>query len=387
MVPSPARLPARHLRKTLSPLIAEAAKESRADRYRKRFSAHSHVWMLLLHTMSANQSLRQSHASQLADPRVRRFLGMEEEPISYSQLARSSSSRPASLFEGLLFSVLGVARGGGGGGGGKRRSKKGGRDDPDALRGVRLLDSTFFALGPKRSPWGVWNKRGNSGVRLQTMLDPADGLPIGLGLELLCTNDANALGSLELAGLRGKTLVFDLGYYCHAHFLRLIDGGAHFLTRLNAQAHYEVRQSKKLPEGTLTTEEGDTLISDEIVTLGSPNNRNGAVLEGMRLLRSENEKGESYAFVTDRHDLEALEVLGLYRKRWQIELFFRFLKRQLGALKLLGHSEEAVWLTILVAAIVAVMMALSERRRPKGMTRVSWMRALCAGFSMLRFSG
>jgi hypothetical protein len=225
------------------------------------------------------------------------------------------------------------------------------------------------------------------GEALQTMLDPADGLPIGLGLELLCTNDANALGSLELAGLRGKTLVFDLGYYCHAHFLRLIDGGAHFLTRLNAQAHYEVRQSKKLPEGTLTTEEGDTLISDEIVTLGSPNNRNGAVLEGMRLLRSENEKGESYAFVTDRHDLEALEVLGLYRKRWQIELFFRFLKRQLGALKLLGHSEEAVWLTMLVAAIVAVMMALSERRRPKGMRRVSWMRALCAGFSMLRFSG
>ena len=363
MVAPSSALPARRLRDTLSPLIDEAVRESRADRYRKRFSAHSHLWMLLMHTMSANQSLRQSHASQLADPRVRRFLGMEEEPISYSQLARSSASRPASLFEGLLFSVLGVARGGGGG---KRRSKKGGRDDPDALRGVRLLDSTFFALGPKRSPWGVWNKRGNSGVRLQTMLDPSDGLPIGLGLELLCTNDANALGSLELSGLRGKTLVFDLGYYCHAHFERLIDGGAHFLTRLNAQASYEVTQSKKLPEGALTTEEGDTLLSDEIVTLGSPNNRNGAVLEGMRLVRSENEKGEVYAFVTDRHDLGASEVLGLYRKRWQIELFFRFLKRQLGALKLLGHSEEAVWVTILVAAIVAVMMALSERRRPKG---------------------
>jgi Transposase DDE domain len=340
--------------------------------------------MLIMHTMSANQSLRQSHASQLADPGLRRFLGMEEEQISYSQLARSSTSRPSELFERLLGALLGVAHGGGKK---KKKKRRGGRDDPEALRGVRLLDSTFFALGPKRSPWGIWNKRGNAGVRLQTMLDPQEGLPIGLGLEPLSTNDANALGALELCGLKGKTLVFDLGYYCHAHFERLMEGGVNFLTRLKAQASYEVTESSKLPEGPLTTEEGDTLISDEIITLGSPNNRNGAVLEGMRLLRSENEKGEAYAFVTDRHDLGALQVLGLYRKRWQIELFFRFLKRQLGALGLLGHSEEAVWLTILVAAIVAVMMTLSERRRPKGMSRVSWMRALCAGFSMLRFSG
>jgi IS4 transposase len=110
-------------------------------------------------------------------------------------------------------------------------------------------------------------------------------------------------------------------------------------------------------------------------------------VEGVRLIRSENEKGEPYAFVTDRHDLQALEVLRLYRKRWQIELFFRFLKRQLGALRPLGHSEEAVWLTIVVAAIVAVLMELGERWRPKGTTRVSWMRALCTSFSMLRLSG
>lgn len=380
MLPSSARLPARHLRKTISPLIAEAARESRADRYRKRFSASSHVWMLLMHTMSANMSLRQSHAAQLADPGLRRFLGMDKEPISYSQLARSSASRPAYLFERLLESVLGVARG-------RRRGAEGADAHGSSAQGVRLLDSTFFALCPGRSPWGVWNKRGNSGVKLQTLVDPSDGLPTGLGLELLDTNDANALGALELSGLKGATLVFDLGYYCHAHFERLMEGGVNFLTRLNAQAHYEPRESNELPEGCLSTQEGDTLLSDEIVTLGSPNNRRGVVLEGIRLIRSENEKGEVYAFITDRHDLDALEVLSLYRKRWQIELFFRFLKRQLGALRPFGHSEEAVWLTIMVAAIVAVMMSLTERRRPKGMSRVSWMRALCTSFSMLRFSG
>lgn len=377
---SSSALPARRLRRMLSPLIARAARESRADRYRKRFSASSHVWMLLMHAMSANQSLRQSHASQQADPRARSFLGMDREGawVSYSQLARSSASRPAECFEELLRSVLRLARGG-----------RGGRPNaPEILEEVRLLDSTFLPLCAKLSPWGKWNKRGNSGMRLQTLLDPVDRLPIRMGLEPLSTNDANALGGLELAGLRGTTLVFDLGYYCHAHFLRLTEGGVHFLTRLNAQARYEVTHSRKLPEGeATTTPEGDVLLSDEVITLGSPNNRRGAVLKGIRLVRSENRKGKIYAFVTDRHDLGALEVLGLYRKRWQIELFFRWLKRQSGTLRLFGHSREAVWLTMVVAAIVAVLMALSEEWRPKGVTRVSWMRALCASFSMPRFSG
>lgn len=377
MVTSSALLPARRLRRTLSPLIEEAAKRSCADRYRKHFPARSHFWMLLMHTMSANQSLRQSHAALGADPEVRRFLGMEERWISYSQVARSSTSRPSACFEGLFFSVLGVAR--------ERLGRS--PSDPDLLRGVRLLDSTFFPLAAKRSPWGVWNKRGNSGARLQTLLDPSSRLPTDLRLDPLGTNDANALGSLELSGLEGQMLVFDLGYYSHAHFARLMEGGVHFLTRLKAQASYEAKRSRELPDGELTTEEGDTLISDEIIALGSPNNRRATVLEGMRLITSKNEKGKVYSFVTDRHDLPALDVLYLYRKRWQIELFFRWLKKQLGAIKPVGHSREALWLTILVAAIVALLMALSEHRRPKGITRVSWMRALCTSFSMLRLSG
>jgi len=109
----------------------------------------------------------------------------------------------------------------------------------------------------------------------------------------------------------------------------------------------------------------------------------------MRLVTSETRKGELHRLITDRHDLLASEVVvRLYRKRWQIELFFRWLKRQLGALRVLGVSREAVWLTILLAAIVAVVAMLVEAARPKGVTRVSWLRALwCALFSQLRLSG
>jgi len=173
----------------------------------------------------------------------------------------------------LLYSVLHLAR------------QRHGRGASDVLQGVKVLDSTFFPLGPNRSPWGVWNNRGNSGARLQTLLDPSERLPTGLGLELLSTNDANALGELDLSGLRARTLVFDLGYYSHAHFGRLMEGGVHFLTRLNAQASYRVIANRTLPqEGGATRSEGDVLLSDQTIALGSPNNRRGAVLEGIRLI-------------------------------------------------------------------------------------------------------
>jgi hypothetical protein len=83
---------------------------SDADRYRKRFGGCAHVWMLLLHAMSANQSLRQSHAQQQADPKLRQRLGMDGW-VSFSQLARSSTSRPPECFERLLASVVRHARG------------------------------------------------------------------------------------------------------------------------------------------------------------------------------------------------------------------------------------------------------------------------------------
>jgi hypothetical protein len=125
------------------------------------------------------------------------------------------------------------------------------------------------------------------GEALQTLVDPSERLPTGLRLELLSTNDANALGESDLSGLVGRTLVFDLGYYCHAHFKRLLEGGVHFLTRLKAQASYRVTCSRALPEGgAATTPEGDLILCDQTIALGSPNNRRGAHLEGIRLITS-----------------------------------------------------------------------------------------------------
>lgn len=378
MLPSPPALSARGLRETLSPLIDAAARESDADRYRKSFPASAHAWMLLLHAMGGNQSLRQSHARQQADPLLRERLGMEGW-VSFSQLARSSASRPAGFFERLLASVVRLARGRPGTLPGRGRL-------PAALGEVAVLDSTFFSLSQKLSPWSK-HKRHAPGARLQAELDLGRSIPAKLRLTLPDANDRRALREWDLSGLEGWTLVFDLGYYAHAHFARLLREGVSFVTRLQAQASYEALSSEPSSAGR-KTRNGDEVLSDEKIDLGSPNNRTGAVLRGVRLVRSRTAKGQTHRLVTDRHDLAAEEVVELYRRRWQVELFFRWLKRQLGALRALGRSFEAVWLTVLVCAIVAVVAMLSEARRPRGVTQVSWLRALCQAFpAEIRLSG
>src|SRR5436309_2133356 len=98
----------------------------------------------------------------------------------------------------------------------------------------------------------------------------------------------------------------------------------------------------------------------------------------MRLVTSASIDGHVCSLITDRFDLEAWEVVALYRKRWQIELFFRWLKRQLGAIRPLGYSRKAVWLTMMIAGIVALIWILLDQMnaQPSGMSRICWLGAV-----------
>jgi len=211
-------------------------------------------------------------------------------------------------------------------------------------------------------------------VRLQGGLDVAGAIPTVLRQTLADVHDTTALAARDLGELAGWTLLIDLGYYAHRLFADLRAAGVHVVCRLHAQAFYQVTTRWPIP--ATPTPDGDVILRDETITLGSPNNRRGAVLPEMRLVTSRNPAGAVPRFVTDRHDLTAAEVVTLYRKRWQIELFFRWLKHQLNALPPFGASREAVWLTVVMAAIATLGALLGEAARPRGQTRIEWLRGL-----------
>jgi hypothetical protein len=346
----------RRIRQRLEPLVAQAAATPGADRYRKRFTALAHLWTLLLHVLWTSSSLRVTHARLAAASHWWQRWGMRA-AISLSQLARSSTSRPSACAEALLDAVLAEAR---------RQPLH----DASARRLLRVaaVDSTLLRLSARLSPWSVHGGYVPS-VRLQTWLELGRGLPEPLRLTLAKVNDQAALKTQDLAAWRGWTVLVDLGYYGHQWLADLRAAQAHFITRLHPQASYRCTALRAVAVGA--TPDGDVLLRDWTITLGSPHNRTGAVVPGLRLVSSRNRKGAVQDFVTDRFDLSATEVVMLYRRRWRIELFFRWLKRQLGLVKPLGASREAVWLTILLVLIVAVI-ALLLAQPPGGLSRIAW---------------
>ena len=358
MIPAPGV--GRRLRGLLTPFVDRAAATPGADRYRKRFPLRAHLWIVLIHVLDGAASLRQTHAR--LDATGFAGLGLPG-GISLSQLARSSTSRDPAGVERLFAELVALARG---------RAA-----DPDwrELTRVQAVDGSFLALSAKLSPWSRHGKHA-PGVRLQAGLDLAAPIPAELCLTLADTHDTAALRGRDLAALAGWTLLIDLGYYGHRCFAELRAAGVSFVCRLHPQAAYRAEIAHPVP--AITTPDGDIVLADQTITLGSPNNRAGAVLPGMRLVASRNPAGEEQRFVTDRFDLPAADVVALYRRRWRIELFFRWLKHQLGLVRPLGHSREAVWLTVLVCAIVALLLMLLAADRPPGVSRVAFARALAA---------
>lgn len=347
----------RRLRGLLTPSLDRAAATPNADRYRKHFPFRAHLWILLLHVLDGADSLRQTHARLAAGA----FAGLGlPHGISFSQLARSSTSRDPTGVERLLTDLVAVARH---------------RADPHwrTLRRVQVIDSSFLALSVKLSPWSQHGKHA-PGVRLQTGFDLGGAIPAALCLTLADTHDTTALRARDLEELAGWTVVVDLGYYGHRLFAQLRAAGISVISRLHPQAVYQITATHAVP--SITTPDGDVVLSDQTITLGSQNNRAGAVLPGLRLVTSRSPTGDESSFVTDRFDLTAADIVALYRKRWQIELFFRFLKHQLKRLHPLGYSRAAVWLGLLIGAIVAVVLMLHDELRPRGVTRVAFARAL-----------
>jgi len=354
----------------LRPLIAHAAATPGADRYRKHFPAAAHLWILLFHVLEGSASLRQAYARLAAVPHSFRRLGLRQ-GISRSQLARSSTSRDPACFERLLTEIVALAR------------PRAARDATwRTLTTVQVVDATFFALSAKLSPWSRHGGHA-AGVRLQTGYDLAGAIPSALRLTLADTHDTTALGGRDLAALVGWTVVIDLGYYGHRLFAELRAAGVSLISRLQPQAVYAVTATHAV--APITTPDGDAVLTDQTSTLGSPNNRAGAVLPGMRLVTSRNPHGRVEQFVTDRVDLPAADIVALYRKRWQIEFFFRWLKHQLNATYPFGTSRAAVWLTVLVCTIVAVLLSLTESARPVSTSHIEWLRGVAAACRVARF--
>lgn len=362
----------------VQPELAASARQCAADRYRKHFGHFAHSVFLCYHALAGHPSLRISYSTFPTSPGLVALAGLgtadpERLGISFSQLADSSRSRPAALLSGLLPALAARIR------------AAGVRPGTAIPAEMRVLDSTFLRLTLGLVPWlPAKGGKDHPGVRAQVLYAPAFDLVEQVLVTDTRSNDVQGLDALllddpvRLATLAGCTLVVDLGYYSHARFTRLRAAGVHFVSRLHAQASLRIEAECPVQSPLPGLDGGRiTVETDQRITLGSPNNRAGAVLSGVRLVtatvaptprsRRNGAAPTTYCLITDRWDLTAPEVVQFYLWRWEIELFFRWLKHHVTLPPWLGYSRNAVELTVALALVTHLLLVLAARA--VGLTR------------------
>lgn len=380
---------ARELR-GLEPQIVASAAACRGDRYRKHFDSLAHACLLLFHGLSGSPSLRQSYetfagcpglmaVARLATASADELLG-----VSFSQFADSNTTRPAAFLVGLIPALV------------QRVRESGLATEAGLPPELRVLDATFLGISMKLAPWVPRTTRSKrkSGVRLQMQYAPALDLPE----QFLITTNANDGPGMDqillddparLAALRGYTLAIDLGYYAHRRLAQLRQADVHWVIRRHGTATLTILDNLPVQQHLLGMDDARiTVLTDQRVQVGSPNNRYGKVLRGLRLVTARvkplakaarlGAEPVIYELLTDRWDLSPVQVVQMYLWRWQIELFFRWLKSHVRLPRILGYSQNAVELTVALAIIVHLLTVLAaralglRRRSPALLRRLGW---------------
>ncbi|HEV1998687.1 MAG TPA: IS4 family transposase [Candidatus Dormibacteraeota bacterium] len=364
-------------------MIEGSAAEVHADRYRKHFTSFAHACLLLFHGLSQGRSLTQSYAAFGACAGLLALSGLavsddptdERVGVSFSQLAASNTSRPSDFLAGVVAVLAARVR------------ALGGAAAARVPADVQIVDGTFLRLSLKLATW-LPERDPNDipGVRLHLQYAPADDLPTVLRVTDSHTAERHVFDArlADPAGPPpswiGQTLVLDLGYYGHRRFARLFAAGVHLVSRLHSQAGFVVRTDHPVQPSLPHLSPAPIQIhTDQQIILGSPENTAGAVLPDLRLVtatvlpvpKAAGPRAHPvlYRLITDRWDLSATEIVQIYLWRWQIELFFRWLKRHVHLLRVLGYSQAALELTVWLSLIVHLLTVLAAHAL--GLTRRS----------------
>ncbi len=223
----------------------------------------------------------------------------------------------------------------------------------DIENDVFALDSITISLSIKLFSW-AGGKYSRGAIKVHTMLDLRGSIPTFIFITDGKYNDGNILD--EIIPLSNAIYLMDRAYIDFAALYKIHNAGAYFVTRALATQDYLVT------ECNFNINEQTELRSDKTIKLNGPKSKR-LYPEKLRIVEYyDDEKDMIFVFLTNNFEVSALEIAHLYRNRWQIEVFFKWIKQNLTIKTLWGHSENAVNVHIWVAICAYLIVALVKSK-------------------------
>lgn len=323
------------------------------------FTYKSHLLTLLYAQFTDAHSLR--HVVAGLNSHGARLYHLGATPPSRSTLADANRDRPVAVFSNLLSTLIARAHRG------LRRAMDG---------ATYLIDSTSSMLTARSANWARFCDN-TCGVKTHVIYDADADCPIYAAVSTANVNDITAAKAMPI--VPRVTYVFDLGYYDYGWWAKLHAAQCRIVTRLRCSTKLTVSQIRPV-------EAGGPILSDQIGTLPArlKKSRRNPMQAEMREVQVRLDTGKVLRIVTNDLDAPAQEIADLYKRRWTIELFFRWVKQTLRITRFLGVSENAVRIQIAVALIAFVLLRMTQKLQKTIISPLQFARLVRANLMHLR---
>ncbi len=309
------------------------AKKHHSGRKLRQVTRWSQFVAMTLGQMTGRLSLRDIADNMKAQSKRLYHLGAK--PIAKSSLARVNERQPCELYESLFGKLLQRCQ--------SHNPKHRFRFDNK----LYSMDASLIDLSLKIFPWTHY-ALGKAAVKLHVALDHSGLLPSFTAITEGKVSDIEIGRTVQFP--KGSIVAMDKGYVDYKWFKALDLKGVFFVTRVRKNAHWRVDERREVDQSRGVT-------SDQTITLTGIKAQKLAMPQLRRIGFRDKATGQRYEFLTNNFVLSANTIADIYKQRWQIELFFKWIKQNLKIKAFVGNSKNAVMTQIWIALCTYLLLA------------------------------
>jgi hypothetical protein len=335
----------------------------------QRFKCRDHLLVMIFAQLTYRESLRAIEASLNSQGAKLYHMGIRCGKIARNTIANANEVRDYRIYEELAGSLTTMAK--------ELYSSDKILDDLEFDKSIYALDSSVINICFSLSPWAKYmEKQGNGAIKLHSLIDLKGNIPTVNVITDGKVYDGKILDILSFEP--GSIYIMDRGYLDYKRLYNIELNQAFFITRTTSAIKIRRVYSNKNIKIKITenAEENEFVLSDQIVSFVTREAKKSYPKKLRKIqykFREKNEKKFKYlTFLTNNLSLEALVIARLYKKRWQIELFFKWIKQHLKIKTFYSYNENGVkvqiWTAICTYLLVAILK--KELKIPKSLYEI-----------------